>query len=267
MKKILVIAGWGALFTGLIFLMSFAVHSHAVRKCGKTEISIERKTADLFIQNADVEKLLADHHCSPEGEELSAVDIPALEKLLLSHPAVEACEVFMTVSGNVQIHIRQRRVIARFITQSGESYYADDRGFLMPWSDEYTAPVIVVNGEFGDSYASMYQRSLAMMNPDSILSTKTKLDDAWQLIRRIDADTFLRAQLVQLYYSADKGFMLIPRIGDQSIIFGEASDIDEKFRKLQIFYREGLDRTGRWNEYRTIDLQYKNQVVCTKKTN
>jgi cell division protein FtsQ len=266
MKKILIIAGWAVLGIALILTMGFAVRVHGERLCEKVDIVIDRSNADLFIQQADVEQLLAAHHASPQGQPISSIDIPALEKLLLTHPAVQTCEVFMAINGNVTIHIHQRRVIARFINQAGETYYADDRGFLMPWSEEYTAPVVLVNGEITDSYAGMYNKCLDTMNVDSVLVTKTKLDDAWQLVKKIDADTFLRAQIVQLYFSKEKGIVLVPRVGDHSIIFGDAADIGEKFRKLLVFYREGLDRTGRWNEYASIDLQYKNQVVCTKKT-
>jgi cell division protein FtsQ len=267
MKKILIIGLWVIAATGLIVLMSFAVRSHEARTCGKLTITVERKSEDLFVKEDDIRKLLLDHGSMPEGLELSAVDVTALEKLLLTHPAVEACEVFVTIAGDVNVSITQRRPIARIINAAGESYYIDDRGLLMPWMDEYTAPVMVVNGNFTETYASMYNKPLDKISADSALRTPTILDDAWQIAKRVEADTFMRAQLVQLYYTKEKDFVLVPRVGDHAIVMGDASDIDEKLSKLLIFYREGLSRTGRWNEYGTIDLQYKNQIVCTKKKN
>jgi cell division protein FtsQ len=32
---------------------------------------------------------------------------------------------------------------------------------------------------------------------------------------------------------------------------------------LMTFYKEGLNKVG-WNAYLTINLKYKNQIVCTK---
>ena len=40
---------------------------------------------------------------------------------------------------------------------------------------------------------------------------------------------------------------------------------EEKFEKLKMFYTEGLNKTDGWNKYSTINIKYKNQVVCTKK--
>jgi cell division protein FtsQ len=265
MKRILNISLWVIFAATLIIVMSFAGRSHGRRLCSRPEISIERKSGDLFIEEEDVMQLLAEHHMSPEGMELAVVDIPALERLLLGHPAVEACDVFMTVGGEMSIHLSQRRPLARFITLANESYYIDDAGKLMPWSEKYTAPVVLVNGDFTDTYASMYTKPFETVPLDTAQRSPTKLDDAWHLVKRIDADTFLRAQIVQVYVSRERGFTLIPRVGNHCIVLGDISDLDEKLRKLLVFYREGLERTGSWNDYTIIDLQYKNQIVCTKK--
>jgi cell division protein FtsQ len=266
MKKIIMISLWSIFTVGIVLLMSFAGKEHSKRICTKPNIVIEQKDAQQFLKEEDILKLLADHNKMPEGKEMSTIDIPSLEKLILTHPAVESAEVYMTIGGEVNIHIKQRRVIARIMNLANESYYIDDRGMLMPWSEEYTAPVILVNGFFADSYGAMYNQSLDKVNADTAIKTSTVLDDIWQVTKRIDADTFLHAQMIQLYVSPDKGLELIPRIGNHVIVLGDISDLDEKFKKLMIFYHDGLERTGNWNDYSYIDLQYKNQIVCTKKT-
>lgn len=266
MKKILIISFWVLLSVGLIALMSFAVHVHAARKCSKVNISISRKNADLFLKEENVTEMLSSRQKMPFGQPISSIDVPTLEKLLLTHPAVESGEVFISVSGDVNISLKQRRAIVRVITATGESYYIDDRGFLMPPSDEYTAPVFLVNGTFNDTYAANYLYSLDRYSEDSAVRTPSVLDDVWQLAKRIDADTFMRAQIVQANYTPEKGLILIPRIGNHAIVVGSAADLDDKLRRLFLFYREGLSRTGKWESYSTIDLQYKNQIVCTKKS-
>lgn len=264
-KKIIMTGLWVVFGVGLIVLMSFATREHSKRTCSNLNVSIARKNGDVFIREEDVQKLLSDHSMLPVDQSLSKIDVTSLEKLVQSHPAVESCEAFMDIGGEMSITIKQRRVIARFITVSNESYYVDDRGLLMPWTPEYTAPVLLVSGFFSDSYATMYGESLDRISADSAQRTSSVVDDAWQIAKRIDADTFLRAQIVQVYVSRDKGIELIPRVGNHIIVLGDISNLDEKLKKLLTFYREGLERTGRWNEYTFIDLQYKNQIVCTKK--
>jgi cell division protein FtsQ len=256
---------WVVFVAGLIVVMSFASRSHANRLCGKLNISIERSNSDLFIKEEDVSKLLTDHGKYPVGQEMSQIDISSLENLVLSHPAVESCEVFISVGGDMNINIKQRNAAARLINFGNESFYFDSRGMLMPWSEEFTAPVILVNGYFTENYGSFYHTEFDSYSSDSAFHTPNLLDDVWQITKRIDADTFLRAQIVQVYITPEKVFELIPRVGDHKIVLGDISDLDEKFKKLLIFYRDGLNRTGCWNDYSIIDLQYKNQIVCTKK--
>jgi len=47
----------------------------------------------------------------------------------------------------------------------------------------------------------------------------------------------------------------------QLILFGPMDEIEEKFKKLKLFYKEVLPKKG-WNTYSSINLKYKNQIVC-----
>ncbi|MBI3512342.1 MAG: hypothetical protein HY064_16900 [Bacteroidetes bacterium] len=265
MKKILIISLWSLLGIGLITAMTFAGKAHLHRVCPKVNIVIDRKCSDIFLDEDHVLKLLSDHHANPVGKQIADIDVPAIEKLMLNHPAVESGEVFMDVDGTLNIHLHQRKAVARILTSSGESYYFDDRGFLMPLSDECTAPVLLFNGNFNDTYASAYETPFDKSDPDSVFETPTKLDDIWQITKKLQEDSLLRSQIVQVYFTNEKGFELVPRIGKQIIILGDVNELGEKLKKLDVFYREGMVRTGKWNEYSVINLEYKNQVVCTKK--
>ena len=75
---------------------------------------------------------------------------------------------------------------------------------------------------------------------------------------------FWNAQIEQVYVNADGELELIPRVGNQTILFGDEKGMEEKFSKLYTFYKEGLSKTG-WNQYKTINVTFKDQVVCSKK--
>jgi cell division protein FtsQ len=45
---------------------------------------------------------------------------------------------------------------------------------------------------------------------------------------------------------------------------GDGKDIQERFRKLDIFYRQVLAKTG-FNTYSDINIQFEGQVVATKR--
>jgi cell division protein FtsQ len=69
---------------------------------------------------------------------------------------------------------------------------------------------------------------------------------------------------MQIYVDENGELLLIPRVGDQKIVFGKTDNIIKKFDKLSLFYRKGIVGNG-WKKYSTINLKFKNQIVCTKK--
>ena len=85
-------------------------------------------------------------------------------------------------------------------------------------------------------------------------------------VKLIDDDDFWRAQIVEIIVSQSQNgeleLRLIPRAGRHTIIFGRIEDVERKLDKLRRFYRIGLDREG-WDRYRTIDIRFKGQVVCS----
>lgn len=265
MKKILRIAFWSLLVIGLVVSMSFAQRQHSRMPCKKFSVTIVREGENFFVSEDDIKKLLRERGDSIVGEPVSKIDIPKIEQVVATHPAIESVETFMSVNGELSIIAVQRHPIVRIINSNGESYYIDDRGKLMPWMSEWTAKVPVVTGAINDGYDKYYKTTMDAIAKDSALSAATPLEDIYHLAQFINADTFLHAQITQINLSAENGYEMIPRVGSQKIIFGDATDIAEKFTNLKIFYRDGLRATGSWNDYTTINLQYKNQVVCTRR--
>ena len=68
----------------------------------------------------------------------------------------------------------------------------------------------------------------------------------------------------QLVYVNEKGdFVLVPRVGSHLIVFGGIDDMEEKCAKLKALYERGWE-PREWNCYKTVNLKYKGQIVCTK---
>jgi len=47
----------------------------------------------------------------------------------------------------------------------------------------------------------------------------------------------------------------------QRVEFGKAENIEEKFKKLMIFYKEILPQRG-WTKYERVNLEYEGQVIA-----
>jgi cell division protein FtsQ len=81
-----------------------------------------------------------------------------------------------------------------------------------------------------------------------------------QLITNIRKDEFWNAQIAQLDIDSKARITMFPQVGDEKIEFGKPVDMDVKFKKLMIFYKEILPRTG-WNKYDRVNLEYEGQII------
>jgi cell division protein FtsQ len=151
----------------------------------------------------------------------------------------------------------------KIINTSDENFYIDERGIFMPISDKYSAPVPIANGSILNKEAEQKIRNAEVEKSETSFypSGAEKVFRMADFIRKND---FWNAQIEQLYVNANGEMEIIPRVGNNLIIFGDITDMQEKFDKLFLFYKEGLSKTG-WNQYKTINLTFKEQIVCTKK--
>ena len=80
----------------------------------------------------------------------------------------------------------------------------------------------------------------------------------------INNDTFLKSQIVQIHINNNGYFELIPRIGNQRILFGSSENMENKFKKIKLFYTNGPNSKD-LNKYDTLNILYENQIICSKR--
>ncbi len=139
----------------------------------------------------------------------------------------------------------------------------DTQGKLMLWSPDFTPRLLIASGNIKERYEDWSKLSVNELINNDTLKTHTLLDDLYTMARFILADDFWSAHVEQIYINAIGEIELVPKVGDHTIIFGDPEQMTEKFWKLKIFYKEGLNYTG-WENYDTLNLKFKNQVVCSK---
>lgn len=228
-------------------------------------ITIHNNDENFFLSENDVKNYFRERNDSILESRYENINIPELEKALNAHPAVENAEVSADLNGEVKVEITQRTPVLRIINKSGESYYIDSQSKLMPLNENYTARVLVANGEIMEPYSRRYEYSVDQIRKSKVFSELSLLDDLLDVGNFINADTTLNSLIQQIYVNKEKEIELYPAIGNHRIVLGDAKNIAEKFNKLKLFYKEGLNKTDSWTKYSTINLKYKNLVVCTKK--
>lgn len=264
-RKIFIIVLWIIGLSGLLTSLAFVSKKEKNVVAENMLIAVNNTEVNTFIDEEDVKEFFKERKDSIINSSLKNINVNNLEKALNSHPAVENADISVDVNGDVNINVTQRTPLVRVMNMDGESYYIDDKSKLMPLNDKYTARVIVATGYIMEPYASRYQFSVNAISKNELFSKVSVLDDIYNISAFVAKDSVLASLIHQINVTPDKEIELYPSIGNHKIIFGDAIDFEEKFNKLKIFYTEGLNKTDGWNKYSTINIKYKNQVVCTKK--
>ena len=72
------------------------------------------------------------------------------------------------------------------------------------------------------------------------------------------------AQITQIDINPSREFEMVPMIGNHVIEFGDGNDVEAKFSKLMVFYRQVLARTG-MDRYARLKIQYARQIIGVKR--
>lgn len=264
-RKIIVVVLWIIGLSGLLASLAFVSKKEKAVIADNLTVSILNTDENNFIDEQDVKDFFRARKDSIVEAQLGNIQVSDLEKALNSHPAIENAEVAVDINGDVTMKVTQRTPVVRVFNQDGESYYIDNRSMLMPLSDAHTARVLIASGAINEPYAKRYAMPVNDIAKNEALSKVSVLDDIYTLSTYIAQDSVLASLIHQINVTNDKEMELYPSIGGHTIIFGEVKDVKEKFEKLKLFYTEGLNKTNGWNKYSTINIKYKNQVVCTKK--
>jgi len=262
-KRIMIISGWIVLVAGASVLLGFARSKRNNTPCKSVDILISQKGTDLFITPDEIRALIVKDQGVVEGKTMNKINLLAIEQMLKDNPYITKAQVYATLDGDIKIKVAQKNPIARIVNENDESYYIDSAGYFMPLTDNATPRVLIVNGQINDSYSLNYKNNAKKMETDT--SVHSLLPSIYKIASYINHDSFWKAQITQVYVDSAKEFTLIPRVGGQRIILGDTSNLQPKFDKLFTLYKEGFNSNGKWNEYATINLKYKHQIICTKK--
>lgn len=253
---------WIFIIAYLATIFGFISKENQEVVCKSVDIEVVDNTNNYFIQNEDVLGILKNNGFDLVGEKLHKINRDELEGIIDIHPTIKKAEIYCGHTGKVYIEIIQRKPIVRIINKNAESYYIDQEGFLMPLSDNYTATVIVANGNLNELYHN--NNNTSVLSNDTIVNASKKLKEIYNLVVYILQNPFWEAQIQQIYINNKDEYELVPRVGTHIIIFGSINQMEKKFKKLKAVYEQGFSKYG-WNNYRIINLKYENQVVCTKK--
>jgi len=258
------IAAWVAFSVLVITLLVIARREQEVAAVKEPVVAISVIDENAFLTETELITRLKRNKLIYKGQKMQDLNTTAIEAFIKEMHEVEEVEVYKMLGGVWNIKVKVRQPIARIFNKYGESFYVDVKGATMAPSPNFTARVLVFSGNISDRCDSLTVPEI--INNASLKSSKN-LDEIYRISNYVCNDPFLQAQIGQVHRDQWGNFTLIPLVGEQEIIFGSAEndeDVKEKMEKLKVFYREGMPYEG-WSKYESINLKYKDQIVCKKK--
>ena len=194
---------------------------------------------NLFISKEKVDNLLIQNNEYIGCVSKDVLDLKALELKISSNEMIEKSEAYINIDGELVIDVKQRKPYARVISNS--SYYIDSNAEKMPLSFDHSARVLLVYG----------------------LTNESKIDKVFKLIKAIWDDEFLSFYVTDILVDIDNQISLQIRNSDFEILVGDLNNLDQKMKNFKAFYQKAY-KDGILKNYKKVNLQYNNQVICTK---
>lgn len=269
MKKILNIILITFMALSVIFLFVFANIKQKEIICGKFEINVDYDGAPQLLDKTVVRNLITEAGIKIKGQPIENIPVRKLTKLLNANPYIKKATISVSVNGNVKATILQRNPLVRVVDRDFNQVIIDHEGHLMPINIDFPIRLVMANGNIQNIALSRKIAKLASANKHH--SSKLRQDQTlpedlskvYKIALKLEADTLTSALIEQIYINDNKEIELIPILGDQSIFLGDTVALNDKIMKLKAFYEHGM-KTFAWNNYKLINLKYKNQVVCSK---
>ena len=243
---------WLGIGVGTIVLLVAAIQKKDAQHCSGVSINIEGVNNNFFVDKKDIFNSVTSFvGGTPSGKPINAFDLKKIEGQLEKNIWVRNAQLFFDNNNKLTIKVLEREPMARVFTTGGTTFYIDSAIAMLPLSEKFSARLPVFTGFPSDK--------IVLAPTDSAL-----LKNILAISMAIQKDSFNMALIDQINITPQRNFELVPKIGYGIIFFGDANNITDKFKKLQLFYRQVMAKAG-WNKYSIIDVRYTGQIVAKRK--
>ena len=242
-KKILSIVLWVITGGALIVLFAFGRSKYLETPLKGIELRLERSHADGFVDRdtllAHAEKVCDLAH----QNKIADINMEKVYKLLTDNPWIERGSAFIDLNDTLFIEAKEYEPVLRVYGMDGRSVYVTAEGVVIPSSPRYTPHLMIASGHFVEE----------MGIPEALVIAKA-----------INNDEYLSEHIGQIYLNQDNEFEVTVNNLPAKVIVCDTSAIEDKLSRLKVLL-EKYNNTEELIGYKTLDLKYKNQIVCTKK--
>lgn len=249
-NNLLTVTLWTVVAGGILCLLVAANGNSRKNTCAGHEITIRSKAGQIFVTEREILKAISSATGGRiKDASLTSFDLHELEEILKKNVWIRDAELWFDSKEILHVTVMERDPVARVFTTKGKSFLIDATSLRMPLPVS-KSPRLPVFTNFPDK--------ARLSDKDSVL-----LHGIRNLAGFIMNDPFWMAQVAQVDITPKRDFEIVPVVGNHIIRLGDANEIEKKFNRLFVFYKQVITKTG-FDKYSTIDVQYDGQVVGTR---
>lgn len=259
MKKVINRAVWLLSFFAAIVILVWSNIERANSHSSDIQVKMLKTDYPSLISQESIQSHILESMPTVLGQSVRNIDLSKIEKEIYQNAQLSDVRTYVGIDGLIHIKVRPRKASLRIFDKKGHNIYLADGLVLMDNSLDFTQRIIVASGNIPH---------LNSKEKLQVLKGETELPQIYQslyeLSEAIHKDEFLEALIDQIYVNKKGQVELTPKLGVKKIVFGEMKDIDRKLENLKAFYINGKKFVD-WQKYKSINIKYDNQIVCSKK--
>ena len=238
----------------LVMAFTSGVSCRAPLKCTGLKVVIADSSVNRFVSAADVKKFLDKEYGEYVGRPADSLDLCRIEKIVDSRSAVLKSQAYMTRDGKLNITVTQRTPAVRFQKSDG-GFYADTEGWVFPLQSSYSSRVPVIDGDIPLKANTGYKGKI-----DDPKEQKW-FTDILNVINYMESSKVWKDKIVQITVYDGGELKMVPRSGKEIFMFGQPVNIEDKFRRMEMYYTSIVPAKGS-GLYSTVSVEYDGQIVC-----
>ncbi len=263
MKSLKSIATWLLILIYFILISGFIAGKRKQLYCNDIQVTVIDSLGSGFNNSEDIEALILKSE-NLIGKRVDEINLKSVEESLLKERSIASAETYITEDGKLHVTISHKTPVVRVENYRNTGYYLDAAGNIFPLSERFMPHILFANGQIIEPFDLTKTKNIYNNRPENPGKSKKTIYDLLTLVNYINRSEFWKAQIEQIYVNGKYEFELIPRVGAHFILLGTIDNYTEKFENLKTLYLEGFNKIG-WNEYTTINLKFKDQIICTKR--
>ena len=240
MKRKWILLKIALFFIGLMLLVAFSQNRFELREVKEVRTKIDYAHGNHFITHQMVDSLLKKAHPDYPKMGMKRVYTREMEYLLNKDEFIANANVYLENDGLLHAEIEQEVPVVR-IHKGTEDFYISKYGKRVPLSDNFSARVLLAEGNIQpEEYRPLVQ-----------------------LVNLINDDNLLKNLVIGVRKEKVNSFILLIDDADYTLELGKLEELQAKLENFKVFHEEFINKSAVM-PYKKLNLRFTDQIVAIK---